>query len=129
MSSRLARKPADLAAVQASLAAAHDKPVRLRIAASMLFHELGGRSRSAMRGPDYLARLAEAARALTEMIPVFRLDAAGKHPLDPVEVAAGELLDGGNALRTADGKLHHPLVVRRGDAVSAITALGDRQGK
>ena len=90
----------------------------------MLHHELGGRSRSAMSGPDYLACLAEAARALTEAIAVFRLDGARKHAIDPAEVAAGELLDGGNALRTADGKLHHPLVVRRGDAISAISLLG-----
>jgi hypothetical protein len=123
--SRLARKRLDLGAVQARLAAAHEKPVRLRIAASMLHHELGGRSRSAMRGPDYLARLAEAARALTEVIAVFRLEGMKKHPIAPAEVAAGALLDGGNALRTADGKLHHPLVVRRSDAISAISLLGN----
>ena len=115
----------DLAAVRARIAAAHEKPVRLRIAASMLHHELGGRSRASMRGPDYLARLAEAARALTEVIAVFRLDGARKHAIEPAEVAAGALLDGGNALRTADGKLHHPLVVRRGDAISAISVLGN----
>jgi hypothetical protein len=91
----------------------------------MLHHELGGRSRSAMRGPDYLARLNEAARALAEVIAVFRLVGVAKHALDPAEVAAGELLDGGNALRTADGKLYHPLVVRRGDAISAISLLGN----
>lgn len=104
-----------------------DKPVRLRVAASMLHHELGGDVRSAMRGPDYLLRLNDAARALSEVIQVFRLDRGGMRPIDAADVASGELLDGGNALRSADGKLHRPLVVRRGDAVGAITALGDRQ--
>ena len=125
MGSRLVRKRDDLAAVEARLADAHEKPVRLRIAASMLHHELGGRSRSTMRGPDDLAQLTQAARALTEVIAVFRLEGAKKQPIAPAEVAAGELLDGGNALRTADGKLHHPLVVRRGDAISAISLLGN----
>ena len=104
-----------------------DKPVRLRVAASMLHHELGGDVRSAMRGPDYLLHLNKAARALSEAIQVFRLDGSRMHPIEAAELAAGELLDGGNALRRPDGKLHRPLVVRRGDAVSAITALGDRQ--
>jgi hypothetical protein len=47
--------------------------------------------------------------------------------ISAADLAAGELLDGGNALRTADGKLHHPLVVRRGDAVAALNTLGDRR--
>jgi hypothetical protein len=104
-----------------------DKPVRLRVAASMLHHEMGGDVRSAMRGPDYLLRLNEAARALSEVIEVFRLDRGGMRAISAADLAAGELLDGGNALRTADGKLHHPLVVRRGDAVAALNTLGDRR--
>ena len=127
MGSRVFRKRVDVPNVRAGLAAAQNKPVRLRIAASMLHHERGGDARSAMRGKDYLARLNEAARALSQVIGVFRLDGAGMHPIPPADVMAGELLDGGNALRTADGKLHHPVVVRRGDAVSAITLLGDRE--
>ena len=118
-----------VAKVRPKLAVSLDKPVRLRVAASMLHHELGGDARSAMRGPDYLTRLNEAARALSERIEVFRLDGARMHPISAAEIAAGELLDGGNALRSADGKLHHPLVVRRGEAVAAISTLGDQTAR
>lgn len=125
--SRFVRKRADLAKAHARLVAAQNKPVRLRIAASMLHHQLGGGARSAMRGPDYIVRLNEAARALSRVLELFRLDAAGLHPISSADVAAGELLDGGNALRTADGKLHHPIAVRRADALGAITLLGNGQ--
>ena len=80
-----------------------DKPVRLRVAASMLHHELGGDVRSAMRGPDYLLRLNDAARALSEVIQVFRLDRGGMRPIDAADVASGELLDGGKEGRSEEG--------------------------
>jgi hypothetical protein len=123
MGSRLPRRKMDTEEVRARLAASRDAPVKLRVAASLLHNERTGRSRASMRGPDYLAQLNESARALSEVVDVYHV-AEGRMTLIPREkLAVGTIQDGGNVLRGADGSLYQRLVVRRGQAIAAITVL------
>jgi hypothetical protein len=113
----------DVEDMRARLAASRNAPVKLRVAASLLHNERTGRSRASMRGPDYLARLNEAAKALSEVVDVYHV-AEGRLVLIPREtLARGAIQDGGNILRGADGSLYQRLVVRRGQAIAAITVL------
>lgn len=109
--------------VQTKLAAARLKPVKLRIASALLHHELGGDSRSSMRGHEYIQKLSAAAQILAAAIDLYRLDKGRMVLVAKHDLAGAQFLDGGNAMRTAAGMLHHPLAVRRAEALDAIEAL------
>jgi hypothetical protein len=123
MGNRLPRRRVDTAQVRAKLAAARLKPVNLRIAAALLYNQLGGDSRSSMLGPVYIRKLSETASMLAAVLDIYRLDKGRLVRLAKPELAGAQFLDGGNALRTAAGILHHPLAVRRSEAVEAIERL------
>lgn len=123
MGSRLPRKRVNVEEVRARLTAAREALVKLRVAASLLHHERTGRSRSSMRGAEYLAMLNDAARALSEVLDVYHV-ADGKPALITRDRLAGAVFqDGGNILRAADGSVYQRLAVRRGQAIAAITVL------
>lgn len=126
MGSRVAKRRTDTAKIQAKLEAARRKPVKLRIVAAILHHQLGGAHRASMRGAAFIGQLNTAAAMLSTVIDVYRLDARGAMTVLPREDLAGAtFLDGGNALRTAAGILHHPLAVRRFAAIAALGQLTD----
>jgi len=111
----------------ATLAAAREKAVKLRLVACLLHRERSGRGRDSMRGPVYLAHLNEAAQALSEVIEIYCL-VDGKMNLIPRHELAGAVFqDGGNILRSAGGALYRCLTVRRGQAIAAITVLASNQ--
>jgi hypothetical protein len=109
--------------VRAKLAASRDAPVKLRVAASLLHHQRTGRTRSSMRGPDYLAQLNDAARALSEVLDVYHVEAGRMTLIARETLAGGAMQDGGNILRSADGTLYRCLVVRRAQAIAALGVL------
>lgn len=122
MGSRPSRR-VDIGKVQAKLAAARLRPVKLRVAAALLHHELGGESRSSMLGPEYIKKLGDAAAMLAAVLEIYRLDKARLVAVGQHELAGAQFLDGGNAVRTAAGTLHYPLAVRRAAAIAAIETL------
>jgi hypothetical protein len=105
------------------------RPVKLRIAASMLHHERGGSRRDSMRGPEYLQRLNEAAAALSGVADIYRLQSGALVRIPREELHGAEYLDGGNILRTATGMLYRPLAMRRAEAIGAITLLAREEAQ
>lgn len=112
--------------IYARLQAARMKPVKLRVVAAILHHQLGGAHRASMLGAQYIEQLNAAAAMLAETIAVYRLQPRGEMTqLEKGQLSGATFLDGGNALRTAAGVLHHPLAVRRFEAIAAIGQLTD----
>jgi hypothetical protein len=123
MGSRLSKRQAGVAKVQGKLAAARLRPVKLRLAAALLHHELGGDTRSSLRGPEYIRQLCAAAATLAGVLDLYWLDRTRVVPIAKSQLAQAEFLDGGNVVRTAAGTLYRPLAVRRAEAIAAIEAL------
>jgi hypothetical protein len=111
---------------QAKLQAARLKPVKLRVAAAILHHQLGGGHRASMLGAQYIEHLNAAAAMLSEVLDLYRLQPGNAMiALSKEELAGATFLDGGNVVRTAAGTLYYPLAVRRSEAIAAIGHLTD----
>jgi hypothetical protein len=123
MGNRLPRRRVDPSRVHERLAAARAQPVKLRVAACLLHHELGGRSRSSMRGAQYLEEVNAAAAELARIAELYRLERGRAVPIPKEELAGAVFLDGGNILRTAAGTLYRPIALLRAEAIEAIGVL------
>jgi len=109
--------------IQARLLAAQAKPVKLRVAASVVHNELTRQGRFNLRGPDYIVALNQAAAELANIVDVYHV-AGGKLLRVPAdEIAGGEFMDGGNLLRSASGTVYRALSVRRVDVLEGLEAL------
>ena len=117
------RRRADVTRVRETLEAARAKPIKLRIAACLLHHELGGHNRASMRGPQYMEQVNAAAAALARVADVYRLERERAVRIPREELSGATFLDGGNIVRTAAGTLYHPLAVLRAEAIAAIAML------
>ena len=105
------------------------KPVKLRVAAAILHHQLGGGHRASMLGAQYIEHLNAAAAMLSEILDLYRLRPGGAIALSKEELAGATFLDGGNVVRTAAGTLYYPLAVRRAEAIVAIGQLTDAKAE
>lgn len=130
MGNRLPKRRTDTAKIEAKLEAARMKPVKLRVAAAILHHQLGGAHRASMLGARYIEQLNEAAARLAGVIDIYRLQARGGMTLlSKEELSGATFIDGGNVVRTAVGPLHYPLAVRRFEAIAAIGLLTDERAE
>lgn len=130
MGNRLPKRRTDTAQIQAKLEAARMKPVKLRVAAAILHHQLGGAHRASMLGARYIEQLNEAAALLAGIIDIYRLQPRGSMTLlSKAQISGATFIDGGNVLRTAAGALHHPLAVRRSEAIAAVGQLTDERAE
>lgn len=130
MGHRLPKRRTDTAKIQAKLEAARTKPVKLRVAAAILHHQLGGAHRASMLGARYIEQLNAAAALLAGVTDIYRLQPrAGMTLLPKEELSGATFIDGGNVLRTAAGALHYPLAVRRAEAITAIGQLTDERAE
>jgi len=124
------KRRTDAATIHAKLEAAGIKPVKLRVAAAILHHQLGGAHRGSMLGAEYIEQLNASAAMLAGIVAIYRLQPRGAMTELPKEALSGAtFLDGGNVLRTAAGMLHHPLAVRRSEAIAAIGQLTDARAE
>lgn len=106
------------------------KPVKLRVAAAILHHQLGGAHRASMVGARYIEQLNASAARLAGIIDIYRLQPrGGMRLLSKEELSRATFIDGGNVLRTAAGVLHYPLAVRRAEAITAIGQLTDERAE
>jgi hypothetical protein len=130
MGHRLPKRRTDTAKIQPKLEAARMKPVKLRVAAAIVHHQLGGAHRASMVGARYIEQLNEAAARLAGVIGIYRLQPRGHMTLlSKEELCGATFIDGGNVLRTAAGALHYPLAVRRFEAIAAIGELTDERAE
>lgn len=120
----MARPKKDLEDVKKRLVASQLKPVKLRVAASVLLHELTRRSRFAVRGDHYIRDLNEAAAEMARIVDVYYLnDQRRLVRIETDEITAGEFIDGGNLLRLPSGTVYKSLTVLRLQAIEAMEAI------
>src|SRR3954462_3505504 len=108
---------------RAKLHAAQQKPVRLRVAASLLQRNHSGVARSSVRGPDYMRQVEHAAVQLSRVVDLYHVQNGRLLRVPSEEIAGATFFDGGNLMRSVGGTLYRKLTVRRGDVMNAIEAL------
>jgi hypothetical protein len=113
-----------LKASQAALLASQSKPVKLRVAAALLHHEITGRDRPAGRSEDYVVALNTAAHALSQVSDLYYVNADGRLLRVPSEdLAGGKFEGGGEVMKTVSGALYRSLSMRRVDVIDGIKIL------
>ena len=95
----------------------------LRVVAVILHRQLGGAERAALRGPQYMRLVNDAASALSKIADIYRIGADGLKKIPKRELVDAEFLDGGNILRTSLDVRYRPLAMLRGEALAAINFL------
>jgi hypothetical protein len=109
---------------QAALLASQSKPVKLRVAAALLHHEITGIERPSGRPDDYLVALNTAAHALSQVSDLYYVNADGRLLRVPGDdLAGGKFEGGGEVLKTASGTLYRSLSMRRVDVIDGIKIL------
>lgn len=121
------RKARDMAEVRARLLASQAKPVKLRVAASVVLSDLTRARRDAMRGPEYLAALTRAATRLAQLADVYCVARGKLTRIPDDELVDGVFEDGGNLFRAASGAVYKSLSVRRVDVLEGIEVLRKAQ--
>jgi hypothetical protein len=117
------KKPKDMAGVQARLITSQAKPVKLRVAASVVLNELTRTGRFTMRGPEYIAALTAAATRLAQVVDVYYVAKGKLTRIPDDDLVDGRFEDGGNLFRAASGAVFKSLSVRRGDVLEGIEVL------
>jgi len=113
---------------QKKLLAAQASPVPLRVAASVVHQQLGGRSRQEIDG-SYNAILDTTALALSHVCDIYSVNAQGKLTRIPdSELTIGAFEGGAKRFRAHDGTVHDSLSIRRGDMADAIEILRKARG-
>jgi hypothetical protein len=110
--------------VQVTLLANQSKPVKLRVAAALLHHEITGVDRAGRRPDDYLVALNTAAHALSQVSDLYYVNPHGRLLRVPSEdVAGGKFEGGGDVLKTVSGTVYRSLSMRRVDVIDGIKIL------
>jgi hypothetical protein len=110
--------------VQAALLASQSKPVKLRVAAALLHHEITGIDRPSGGPDDYRAALNTAAHALSQVSDLYYINPQGRLLRIPSEdVASGKFEGGAEVMKTASGTLYRSLSMRRVDVIEGIKIL------
>jgi hypothetical protein len=118
----------DLKNTQDDLVARQARPVKVRVAASMAYHELTGRKREAILARDYFLALNDIAMSLAQVADIYYLNSKRNLVrLAAEELAGGRFENGGDAFRSASGEVYRTLSMRRGEAMAAIVALKEGQ--
>lgn len=118
----------DLSSIQKELTARQAKPIYLRVAAAVAYHQLTGRKREAMPAWDYFLAVGDTARALAHICDLYYLNDTNRLLRVPTEdVARGTFDNSGDILHMPGGTVYRRLSVRRADLLDAIAALKEAQ--
>lgn len=120
---RMKKTAKDHSEIQARLLASQAKPVKLRIAASVVHNELTRQGRFAMRGPEYITALTQAAQQLAQVVDIYHVVNGRLVRIPEEELVNGAFEDGGNIFRTHSGNIYKALSVRRIDVLEGIEVL------
>ena len=121
------RKRIDPHIARERLLASQAKPVKLRVAASVVHSQLSRTVRFNMRGPEYIAALSDSATALAQIIDIYHVANRKLLRIEKEELEGGKFADGGNIFHGASGTVYRALSVRRGEVIHAIEALRSSQ--
>lgn len=118
-----------MGSLKASLLSGQAKPVRLRVAASLVYQELTGNTRAEATAGRYLNALADSALALSHIADVYYVNDERKLLRIPSEdLASGRFEAGADVFRTRSGKVYRSLYMRRIEFLEAIAALKRAHG-
>jgi len=109
--------------IQAALLASQSKPVKLRVAASLVHSELTRQGRFSLRAPEYIQALTQSAAELAQVVDIYHVMNGKLLRVPEEELANGSFADGGNLFRAATGQVYKSLSVRRIDVLEGLELL------
>jgi hypothetical protein len=110
--------------VHSRLLAGQANPVKMRVAAALVYHQITGKTRSAASGPEYEAALTDTAIALSQVADIYYVNADGRLTRIPEdEVTLGRFERAGDIYRSHSGRVYRDVLLRRADVMDAVAIL------
>lgn len=100
-----------------------DQLVPLSVAAAMIFYQAHGSTAAIRSGADFNDALDIAASALSRLVAVYAIEQGGSRVTLSIDLTAGSFCRGATQFRKRDGGMYAAMLVRRGDAVSAMSLI------
>ena len=100
------------------------KPMKMRVAAALVYHHITGRTRTTASGQEYEAALADTAIALSQVADIFYVNGQGRMTRIPEdELMLGRFERAGDNYRTQSGQVYRDVMLRRADVMDAVIIL------
>jgi len=114
----------DIHKLRSSLVESQFKPMKMRVAAALVYHNITGKTRTAASGQEYEAALADTAIALSQVADLYYVNGQGRLTRIPEdELMLGRFERAGDNFRTHSGAVYRDVIVRRADVMDAVAIL------
>ena len=101
-----------------------DQPIKMRVAAALVYHQITGKTRNAASEPDYEVALADTAIALSQVADIFYVNGEGRLARIPEdELALGKFEQSGDVYRARSGQVYRDVTLLRADVMDAVVLL------
>lgn len=118
------QRQVDSKQIRKSLLASQSQPVKMRVAAALVYHQLTGKTREAASVRDYCTALCTTALAISHIVDVCYVNDQGRLLRVPSDdLALGAFEDYGDVYRARSGAVYRGLTMRRVDLMEAIAIL------
>ena len=118
----MARK--DIHRLRARLVESQFKPMKMRVAAALVYHHITGKTRTAASGHEYECALADTAIALSQVADIYYVNAQGRLVRIPEEeLMLGKFERAGDSYRAHTGQVYQEVMLRRADVMDAVIIL------
>ena len=114
----------EVSKIRNRLLAAQGQPIKMRVAAALVYHQITGNTRTSASGPEYETALADTAIALSQVADLYYLNAQGRLQRIPEDdVALGKFERAGDIYRSRSGQIYRDVMLRRADVMDAVVIL------
>jgi len=101
-----------------------DQPIKMRVAAALVYHQITGKTRNAASEPEYEVALADTAIALSQVADIFYVNGEGRLARIPEdELALGKFEQSGDVYRARSGQVYRDVTLLRADVMDAVVLL------
>jgi hypothetical protein len=110
--------------VRTKLIAGQNQPMKMRVAAALVYHQITGQTRSTASGHEYEAALSDTAIALSQVADIYYVNAEGRLLRIPDdELTLGKFERAGDVYRARSGQVYRDVMLRRSDVMDAVVIL------
>ena len=118
----------DMHRLHSRLVESQFKPMKMRVAAALVYHNITGKTRTAASGQEYEGALADTAIALSQVADLYYTNAQGRLTRIPEDdLVLGRFERAGDQFRTHSGQVYRDVMLRRADVMGAVVIL--RKGR
>ncbi|HEX2649164.1 MAG TPA: hypothetical protein VHN19_04405 [Burkholderiales bacterium] len=100
------------------------KPMKMRVAAALVYHNITGTTRTTASGQEYEAALADTAIALCQVADVYYTNTEGRLTLIPEDdLMHGRFEHAGDDFHARSGQIYRNIMLRRSEVMDAVVIL------